>query len=259
MPRVCIFLPVSRSTHLQRVFSALEFLQCDASQTNLVAYVDGDAQLTEQCRTMAEASKFATRVCKQRPSWNAEPQSRYSIPRRRLRIAAIKNESKGLIQECDYVLSLEDDSIPPTNTLTKLVQDYAYYPYAGCISGVQVGRWGVNHLGVWKTDDPYDTNELTSLMPGEGMQEVDAAGFFCYLTTRDRYMGLEYKPYEGNAFGPDVAWGTAMRRLGYKNYVDWGVRVDHLRDDGSVINVTNTELVSVSFRKNGDHWMQSVA
>jgi hypothetical protein len=39
---------------------------------------------------------------------------------------------------------------------------------------------------------------------GQGLVEVDAAGFFAYLTKREHYTRHEYKPFDGGALGQDV-------------------------------------------------------
>jgi hypothetical protein len=39
-------LPISREQHLLRVFASFELLECDREQTSLLAFVDGDAELS---------------------------------------------------------------------------------------------------------------------------------------------------------------------------------------------------------------------
>ena len=257
MPRVTIFLPISRPDFLEKLFSAIEFMDCDAEETSLVAYVDGDQELCETVQRFTNNSKLENSQVIQRPDWNKDRINNTADGRRK-RIAAIKNESRELIPDCDYILSIEDDSIPPSDTLTRLLDAYAIYPYAGMITGVEVGRWGIQHLGIWKADDVYETKEIYSLLPGEDIQEIDAAGFYCYLTTRDRYIEIEYDVWLNNVLGPDVGWSMAMRQAGYKHYVDWGLNVAHMLKGGHELTVKNANLVTARIVNQQGQWVRKI-
>jgi hypothetical protein len=170
-----IILPISREQHLLKVFASLEMLECDRERTSLLAFVDGDADLFRTARNLVEQSKFAERLC---VHGNIPGERReFSINTRRRRISAIHNEIRKLIRPSDELLLLiEDDTILAADTLSKLMYDHLSYPHAGFITGVQYGRSGINHLGLWRTDDVYDPTKLESSMLGSGVDEVDAAG-----------------------------------------------------------------------------------
>jgi hypothetical protein len=127
---------------------------------------------------------------------------------RRIRIASIHNELKQHILACDYVLCLEDDGVVRADALKRLLRVYGMYPFAGLVSGAEIGRHGFQHLGLWSVDDVYEPTTITSLMPGEGIQEIDASGMYACLTKRDNYVNHEFRPFQNNDLGPDVQWGA---------------------------------------------------
>ena len=93
---------------------------------NLLAFVDGEADLFLIARNLVEQSKFAERLCVQ---GNIPGERReFSINTRRRRIAAIHNEMRKLIKSCDYFLLTEDDTVMPSDALSKLVSDYLAHP-----------------------------------------------------------------------------------------------------------------------------------
>ena len=257
MTNVTIFIPISREDHLDKLFASLELLECDRQYTNLFTYVDGDVALFVKARNFTQESKFNQRLCIQR-SDNTKP-SKFGYQVRRNRISKINNEAKEYLQNCDYIFGLEDDTIPPTNALQKLLRTYSEHPYAGLVSGVQLGRWGLTHCGLWRVDDVYEPTLIESAMPPTDLnatEEVDAAGMYCYLTKRETFEKHEFKPFDNNSFGPDVDFGFSLRREGLKNYVDWSVVTEHRTKD-RVISLRNTEPIKVTFTKGEHGWRQT--
>lgn len=256
MPKVTIFIPISRPESLEVLFTSLEMLECDTASTNLLTYVDGDEQLYTKVRNMTQLSKFYERLCIARGVKDLATQ--HGIDNRKRRISTIKNESKEIIEGCDYVFGIEDDTIVPRNALAQLLIDYAAYPYAGFITGVELGRWGLPYVGAWRADDVYEPSKLTTAMPGQGIEAIDAGGFYCYLTTRAHYMGAEYKPFGQNVLGPDVSYGLYLRQQGYQNYVDWRVSCDHRTRGSGVISLRNVAPVQVSMEQTNQGWKRVI-
>lgn len=254
MNTVTIFLPVSRATYLQQVFTALELLDCDREKTNLLVLVDGDATLFIDARNRTELSKFASRLCVQ---WKSKHTLRhYDIAGRRMRIADIHNDAKQYIGECEFIFGVEDDTIIQSNSLKKLLADFGRYPYAGFIQGVQLGRWGIPHVGAWLFDDIYEPTKITSATPNKGVLPIDAGGFYCYLTRKVDFVKHDYKPFDGNSLGPDVDFGIELRRAGIQNYIDWSIETIHKSKDKDITPM-NTEVRNVTFMKNAHgRWRQ---
>jgi hypothetical protein len=251
-----IVLPVSRTLFLPRVFASLENLTCDRERTGLLVYVDGDPDLFLTARNLTEQSKFAERLCVQReiPGQRRE----FSINTRRRRIASLHNEVRKLLKPCEYVFLIEDDGVLGADALSRLQADYLAHPHAGFIEGVELGRWGIPHVGAWRADDVYDMTRLESAMPGSGVEEIDAGGLYCCLTRYERYAEHEFKPYDGCAFGADVEWGLALRRDGYRNYIDWSVLVEHMKPDGGIVRSGVNDVVMMKFVRRVDVWRGEV-
>jgi hypothetical protein len=285
--RTTIFIPISREDHLAKLFASLEALQCDSATTSLFTYVDGPAGLYVKARNFTEQSKFGERLCVQRPP-EKHPVRNFDLYMRRLRIAQIQNEAKQYLGACDYIFGIEDDTIVPANALTKLLRDYGIYPYAGFISGVELGRWGIPYVGAWRADDVYEPTKLetaiqgtevvsadlkeASLVAGGGIElglenvvkrpvaieEIDAGGFYCYLTRAKSFLDHEHTSFDGNNFGPDVAYGLALRQQGLKNYIDWSIQCEHRKATGEAVTLANTQPRQVVMTKRDGRWRQQV-
>lgn len=153
---------------------------------------------------------------------------------------------------------VEDDTvIPPPYALKHLMRTYSLHPFAGFVTGVELGRWGIPHVGLWKADDVYEPSEITSLTPGQGVSEIDAAGLYCCLVKTEHYLKHDFKPFDNNALGPDVDFGIAFPQQGYMNYVDWSVSREHRTGD-RVITIANSEVRQVSLSRMSDGWRTSV-
>jgi len=252
---VTIAMPVSRPDYLKRIFAQLDMMPCDRDTTNILVYVDGDQRLFEIARNFVINSKFHEKLCVYRKK--GLPSVNY-IRGRRKRIAEIHNEMKQILNFCDYVFLLEDDTLMPLNALEKLTQNALMYPHAGFITGVQIGRWGITVPGIWKVDNPYDVKTISSCLPKNGeIEEIDAAGLYCALTKLDNYKKMVFEPFD-EILGPDVSFGLALRREGYKNYVDWSLNTSHLTKKGE-IKMYNTQLQRIQFTKDSQgRWIQEI-
>lgn len=256
MNTITIFMPVSRATYLDRIFAALELMECDAEYTNLLVIVDGDAKLFVDVRNRVEMSRFANRLCLQFKSKHVLRQ--FSIQERRLRISDIHNMAKENIQPCDYVFGIEDDTIIPTDALKKLMRAYGQYPFAGFIEGIEMGRWGIPYIGAWTVDDIYSPTKIQSTPLKKGIQEIDSGGFYCFITKYDLYKNHMFKPYGENGsndLGPDVDYGLALRQIGLLNYADYSIQCAHMKKD-EMLTFKNTDPRIVTFTKKENRWRQ---
>lgn len=215
----------------------------------MLTYVDGDHRLFEKARNMTVASKFKERICLFRSKGIPSVSNMKS---RRQRIADIHNELGKEIGNTKYILGIEDDTIVPSNTLKQLMKTYDANTFAGFVSGVEIGRWGFNHIGAWQADDIYDPTTITSIVNAEGVVEVDAAGMYCFLTKKEQYVSHHFQPF-GNALGPDVDFGLSLRRQGLKNYVDFSVKCEHWNIKEPV-TFSNSIIDQVQIQKIGDTW-----
>lgn len=254
-PRVTIFVPFSRIEMADRFFARLELMPCDHAKTNLLVMVDGSPELFVKVRNLVTQSKFEQKLCVQFVS--KKKQSKYNKQYRRERIAQINNEAKKYMWDCDYILGLEDDTIFPTNTTRTLLKHYLANPYAGMIEGLELGRWGVPYIGAWKVDSIYEPTEVSSIMIDQSkkLQEIDAGGFYCYMTRADDYMTHEFEPWADGNLGPDVNYGIALRKKGYKNYIDTSLVCEHFNElTGDSISPKNSNILQIKLKKQGTKW-----
>lgn len=246
-----ILILISRPQWLDKIFATLENLDCKPMDTNILGIVDGDTSLYVTARNKIEASKFNSRLCVQYKT--KDKLLNANIAHRQQRISNIHEFAKQYL-DTEYIFGIEDDSTFSVTAMKQLQHDYAVIPYAGIISGVQIGRHGINHIGAWKTDNIYNPREITSIEKSEGVKHVDATGFYCFMTKAENYLKHEFKPFE-LTLGPDFNYGMKMRQLGLMNYVDFKIPVSHHTKDGE-ITLSNTEVETVTFIKSDSRWRQ---
>lgn len=248
---ITIVLPVSRPDFLHRIFAQLEMMECDRENVHIFTYVDGPIQLMDVAKNLTHESKFKSKQCLFRHKGLPNVGS---VKGRRKRIADIHNEIKGRIQPCDYVFLLEDDTLFPTDTLQKFIKTLSEEPFAGFISGIEIGRWGYEMIGAWKADDIYDAKCLTTVALAKGVQEVDAAGLYCCFMKYDVYKKHTFAPFS-DILGPDVNMGLYLRQQGYKNFVDHSIQCKHLTKRGE-ITVEKANIVQVEIKRTDTGWSQ---
>lgn len=247
-----IVLPISRIQYLDQIFACLEYLECNAEQTNLLGIVDGDINLYEIARNKIELSKFNDRLCVQYKA--KDKLKNYDIMHRRRRISDIHNFAKQYIQKSEYIFCMEDDTTFRPHTLEKLRHDYSTLPFAGMIQGYALGRHGIPHFGSWNFDEIYEPRCIVSQNKGKDIQETDAGGLYCTLTKAETYMAHTFEPFH-DGLGPDVNYGIELRRQGYKNYTDWTLPCIHHTKDGDIIPNQNISQ-QVQFIKTEHRWRQ---
>lgn len=247
---VTVVLPVSRKDYLHQIFARFEAMPM-FEQTNLLVWVDGPMDLYEVARNLTRESRFYERLCIYGKKHVVDVGS---VRRRRERIAEIHNDIKTRLVDCDWVFSLEDDTLMPSTTFTTMQKWASYYPHAGIISGIELGRWGYPHIGAWNANDVFEPTEFISTPLSKGLQEVDATGLYCCMIRSDVYKEHTFKPFE-KVLGPDVELGIWLRQQGYKNYIDNDIKCTHLTKIEPV--EFNREIVQVRLKKEDNgKWSQ---
>lgn len=243
---------VSRDTFLDEIFSSLENLECDVSKTALLCIVNGESDLFVKARNLCEMSKYAERLCiQEKPKTKIR---QFDISGRRKRISSLHNLAKTHVNT-EYVFGVEDDTIVPANALEKLGEQYING--IGMIEGVEMGRWGVPYIGAWRADDVHNPTEIISLPMSEGLIEIDAGGFYCFITRAEYYKGHEFKPFDNNGLGPDVDFSLSLRRKGLKVLADFDVMCVHKAIDRD-IKFGTTIPMQVKMYKKGNQWRQDI-
>ncbi len=253
MDKTTIILPISRDEYLKEFLTSIELLDCDQTKVNVLAIVDGNVDLYLKVRNLLTNSKYAETLTIHYKA--SEPKSNYDILARRLRIADIHNTAKQHVFNTEYVMIIEDDTFVPYNAFKRLYEHYIYKDrFAGFVQGIEAGRWGIKYLGAWTVDNIYEPTEIISLELQDGVKQVDAGGFYCFMTKSEYYVNHDFKPFDNNGLGPDVDFGIEMRRQGLKNYTDFMVKCRHKSSDGQDITVDDAEVIRI--KKNETRWRQ---
>lgn len=252
---VTIVLPISRTDFLRPVFECLKNLD-KPSDTELLIITDGNEYLQKAVDKRIEGLKFERiRVI------NFGDTPGEDIDSRRYRISAIHNKAKYYVpDDCEYVLLLEDDTIYPKDTLTKMLNIYKssnLLDNVAFVQAVQLGRHNAPYIGGWTCDDIENPTEITSVLPQEGITKIDAGGLYCCLVEAFEYKQHTFEPFDKigkNGLSCDVNLGIYLRQKGYTCYIDWSIQTDHIGDRGSV-NLGNTKPVQLKFKKwRDDRW-----
>ncbi len=176
------------------------------------------------------------------------------IDARRLRIAENHKKLEEAVRDLqpDLVWQLEGDCELPENCLKKLLKYYKELKDSdfGYISGIQVGRHGLYCLGAWTdfTEDSFLSLDHTK----QGIQPVDATGFYCLLAPTEAWLQGQAE-WNGEPYGPDVAWGLSLRAKGYKIYADMDIHVGHIVKNG-IIRPSDMSTCNVAFSKINGTW-----
>lgn len=247
-----LVLPISRDDFLDDFVTSIELLECYQTNVSVLCIVDGDSNLYLKVRNKFLDSKYNEVLTVQyKDNWKPKT---YSVLNRRIRISKLHNFAKQYIgDKYKYVMIIEDDTIVPRDAFKKLYNHYLDKIHAGFIQGIEAGRWGIKYLGAWNINDIYNPTEITSTELLDGLQEVDAGGFYCMLTRADNYMKHDFKGYDYNQLGPDVDYGIEMRQLGMQNYTDYSIKCIHKRTDGNDVIVDKDYNIVKHVKNNNDN------
>ena len=249
MPPITVFCPFTRPEYVKRWFDDLASTDLRPDMTNLAFIIDvGEDEFGQHL-----GAKIYSRILEemQRTNYrkyvitrNYDHKVPGSIITRRKRIAEVHNQSKQMIIALDgqYVLGLEDDTVFTNLCVQRLLDPFLEEDWldVGLVSAYEAGRWNMKMIGIWGFDDVKNPKECWTELPGKDYAEIDAAGFYCYLTPTTLYLNHSYGTDIVDPYGPDVRYGLDLRQKGYHNFVDWSQPCGHI--DGDVIITPNDNL-----------------
>lgn len=233
MPSITVFCAFTRLEMVHRWFNDLESTDLAPETTSLAFIIDcNEPKIYKRLIDRINDSGFSRYLILR--NYDHEVAAAH-IPRRRQRIAEIHEQSKSLIANFgnEWVLGLEDDTVFTDLNVSRWWLK-ARADQVGLVSGYQAGRWHNKIIGVWDTDDPNNPTEAWTMLPGKDFEEIDAVGFYGYLTRAQYYLEHNYHTELYEPWGPDVNYGLYLRRMGLKNYVDWTQPLGHF-DQGTII------------------------
>lgn len=231
--KITAVLPVSRLKYLDLVLDSLKNQTYKNFQ--LIAIFDGNPSDYLEARNKIIELPFETYFVQSNNRMTAN-----DIFDRRRNISNIHNQLRGLVDDYDWIFSIEDDGILPLDALEKLVDTVVKVDNVGMVTGIELGRWGSPYVGAWIVDDVNKARSIESVpnqYPLDCVQPIDACGLYCALIKAEQYKKHEF--FTGNGLGPDVNLGISLRQQGYDNYIDWTIPVTHLGFlDGREMQIT---------------------
>lgn len=252
-PKFSIFIPFTRYWVLERFLKSLEDMQLDKENSELIFYNDTqDEDLQKALLLWLErfGPKFNGACLYQS---GKVPPSEFDVAYRRERICAMKEGSKDLLSDTQYVFCLEDDTIAPANSFVRLLEHIISDNRLAIVSGVEVGRWAIPMIGAWDIDSLDDPHRLSSVpYRDSGTQKVDACGWYCYITPTPLYKAAHYRQ-ASESFGPCETYTWDLRREGYEALIDWELPCEHMMENGKSI-LPYREVSDMIWEKQGNDW-----
>jgi len=149
--------------------------------------------------------------------------------------------AKGLEEDFDYFLSLEQDVIPPPNVIKKFLKDIEKNNSIKVISGV-VFYYNWNAKGdklvpspqLWDFDSENRNSEYMYYISPKDLntpqiKEIKASSLSCVFIHKDVLEKVRFRVDHKEKGFDDMFFCMDVRKEGFKVYVDTEVRCDHLR------------------------------
>lgn len=236
--KITAILPVSRIKYLDRVLESL--VNQTLKPQNLIVVFDGSDNEYLEVRNKVVALPIDNAICV--PSVNGGTIA-HTIAERRQHITNIHNQLRDIIGDCDWVFTMEDDSVIPPDALRRLSKLAVLQYNVGMVTGVELGRWGIPYVGAWLVDDYNNVHKVTSVenrTANPCVENIDACGMYCGLIKAEYYKKHQF--FTNNGLGPDVNLGLYLRQQGFINYIDWSIHVTHLTfRDGKEVEILATD------------------
>lgn len=256
-PVITIFCAFARDTYTDKWLQDLAHFKHDQRRTRITIIIDGDfTETARKLREYFESQQYLSYGITMNHEHNPN-EARINV--RRARIGFVKNQSKYLIQkrQSDYVLGLEDDTEFGGMDINDLLYPFENFDGdIGMVTGLQCGRWSVKYIGAWLADNADDPKEVKSITPAkfENYLEVDAGGFYWYLTPTKLYCAHDYS-WGHEQWGADVNYGLWLRQQGYRNWAHLRSVVGHRTNFNQTIYPDGT-ITEVRYYKDGDKWLR---
>lgn len=179
----------------------------------------------------------------------SEHVNKVNVITRRHRIASLLQIAASTIGKTTYTLLFEDDTVVDPSaykTLKKVLVDDKRVAFA---TGVQMGRWGIPYLGVWKRE----ANILRSVpYMKKGTFPVSASGMYFLLIRTELFRKATFQA--DNSFGPDVHFTLDITKDGMDGAVVYDVVCGHIVNNK--VFHPHRDCVQVSYRLAGKQWEQ---
>lgn len=127
--------------------------------------------------------------------------------------------------DAEWLVMLDSDVLPPLDFLGRLLAHKrkmvgGWYRKKG--DGYFPVVYDYSHLG----DDGIEKYTIRE-EPGEGLENVDAAGAGCWLMHRDIALAIGSRPYDMYKGGEDLELCRKVTDAGFKIWIDWSIACAH--------------------------------
>jgi len=148
--------------------------------------------------------------------------------------------------DTDLVLSWEDDEVLPSHCIKRFVKDMEYADVKN-VTGIVFGRHGerlipkdIIRRRVYPENDTCKEFAITVIPPKYtfGVWEIGMTGLGCNMLKMDFIKNYTFKQTsnesENSLTGCDLVMSYDIIKAGFKNLIDWDVRVLHYAPDGEI-------------------------
>lgn len=265
MKNLAVFMPLCRLWRVDEMakqICSLDYSGLEIDKFDVVIVIDNSDITPRQVHDMFDEYGFSGNRVIIRETGNPGA-NEVNVGLRRDRITKVWELAKRYIPDyTDLVFCIEDDTEIKPNYLSVLYENYHKLLNdgikIGVVSGVQAGRWGFKMIGAWKCDDPVNPKVMETV-PFETfnkIQEVDACGFYCFLTRRDLLMKSQYRfDRFDRMFGPDVNFGLDLRAQGYRNFILWDIKAAHKTRTGVVL--PDEQCIVLRYEQRENRWTRT--
>jgi len=147
--------------------------------------------------------------------------------------------------DTDLVLSWEDDEVLPSHCIKRFIKDIEPNDVKN-VTGIVFGRHGeklipkdVIKKRVYPENDTSQEFAIQAVPPRltYGVNEIGLTGLGCNMLKMDFFRGYKFQQTgtgAGTLMGCDLVMAHDIMRAGFRNLIDWDVRVLHYAPDGEI-------------------------
>lgn len=243
-PSVSLLVVITEPFGVEEFLSNLERLELPWPNLEIIFYSDGvDESLN---RRLSDWLKNISKIVNGAALYVSElkplPENA-SFLAYKYRQATIREHSKALLSDSDYLFCLEAGVAVVRDTYWMLLHYLTGYPEIMIAAGVMLTQWS-NYGNVWLVDNiQAPVTVQAQLVRKTGMQYIDLVDLRCCITRTYEYKHAPFSALEnGLTIGMEYALG--LRQRGWKVIVDW--------------DVNYADLVSKDLQSNPDGWVSRI-
>jgi len=228
-PKYSVFSPFTRPWMVEKWFDNFYKMDIDRGNSELILYVDTDDK--------AMLSNITKRV---KDQWakvkvyfsGLKPPRETRDPTRRSRHVLMRSTSQNLLGKTEYLLGLEDDTLPPKDAFPKLLRTIKSNGI-GFVQGTEMDRWGIGCLGAFKLQWDGTQFIYAESLPyrDTGLMEIDGGGHYCFMMPTQLYKDIPFMRPGGLLTNIDLYHIYRIKQKGFKVLTDYSIKCFHCTQD----------------------------